>query len=695
MKPKSFLAKSIATLLAAGVTFPSALHALPQGAQVQAGAASFTRAGGALGIVTSDRAIINYSSFSIGTGESVNFIQPSALSITLNRVTDPNPSHIFGTLTSNGKIVLANPYGIYFENGSVVNVGGLIAGAGRIADSDFLAGRMNFSSLTGDVKNRGSIIAMDDVALYGAHVSNEGVITSQKGSVTLAAGSSVYVGEAGGNIFVGTAPAAIPKPRVISQPHVPKSGVAGASAPRPAVKNTGAITAPKATLVAGDMYGIAIAQSGSIVSSDITISGGKGGAVNVSGTLDASNRAPGAKGGTIKVRGDTIAVQNAALDASGNAGGGTIILDGGHNATTPTTVTSSANIIARGEGAGAKGGTVKMLGDHVGLFDNAVVDVSGDGGGGTALVGGDFHGAGPEQNASMTYVSPGATIRADAITTGNGGQIAIWSNDGTRFYGTISARGGAHSGDGGFVEVSGEHYLDFRGMVDTRAPKGHTGMLLLDPDDATIDNIGDSNLTNAVGIFTATIPLTPFKVTWLTLDGQLATTAATVQTVTGSITLAQPGTLTNGNSLTFQSGANITQNAGATLFRSAAGPVSFNAVGSVTLNDNITLKDSALNVNSATFSQAAGAISAGIITGGLVTINVSGASSQAAGAVIAGLGGLAKIGGGALTLSGANTYAGGTTISAGTLAVSGVGGKAGTGAIGVGGNTLDIINGAT
>ena len=109
MKPTFFLAKSIATLLATTITFTSALHALPQGEQVRAGTATFDRAGAALNIRTSDRAIIDYRSFSIGGGERVSFIQPSALSMTLNRVTDPNPSRIFGTLQSNGKIVLANP----------------------------------------------------------------------------------------------------------------------------------------------------------------------------------------------------------------------------------------------------------------------------------------------------------------------------------------------------------------------------------------------------------------------------------------------------------------------------------------------------------------------------------------------------------------------------------------------------------
>ena len=51
--------------------------------------------------------------------------------------------------------------------------------------------------------------------------------------------------------------------------------------------------------------------------------------------------------------------------------------------------------------------------------------------------------------------------------------------------GAISAKGGPTGGDGGFVEVSGEH-LSLTGDVDLSATNGVTGTLLLDPDNLTI-----------------------------------------------------------------------------------------------------------------------------------------------------------------------------------------------------------------
>ena len=83
-------------------------------------------------------------------------------------------------------------------------------------------------------------------------------------------------------------------------------------------------------------------------------------------------------------------------------------------------------------------------------------------------------------------VDANTTINASATGRGNGGKVVLWSDSQTTFAGTILARGGAESGDGGFVEVSSHQLLNYSGTTDTRAPKGKVGTLLLDPFDVSI-----------------------------------------------------------------------------------------------------------------------------------------------------------------------------------------------------------------
>ncbi|MCL6484644.1 MAG: filamentous hemagglutinin, partial [Janthinobacterium lividum] len=179
--------------------------------------------------------------------------------------------------------------------------------------------------------------------------------------------------------------------------------------------------------------------------------------------------------------------------------GGTIVLGAG----SAGTATNSGTLDA----AGATGGTVKVLGGAVTLAAGSLIDVSGAGGGGTALIGGNFLGAGPEQNAHTTTVQAGAAIKADAINTGNGGNVAVWSDKVTQFDGSITARGGSTAGSGGQVETSGKRLnISASASVNTSAPHGAAGNWLLDPDDIKIGN--GSIWGNSVGINVDTRVLT-------------------------------------------------------------------------------------------------------------------------------------------------------------------------------------------
>ena len=50
--------------------------------------------------------------------------------------------------------------------------------------------------------------------------------------------------------------------------------------------------------------------------------------------------------------------------------------------------------------------------------------------------------------------------------SGDGGQLVVWSDNTTEFYGSIFARGGKNSGNGGTVQICGVNSLINQGNVD-------------------------------------------------------------------------------------------------------------------------------------------------------------------------------------------------------------------------------------
>ncbi len=435
----------------------------PTGGSVVGGDQNGTITGTGTGVTTinqhGNRIIINWQNFSIGSGEITRFLQPSAHSWALNRVISGNPSLIYGSLQANGHVVVINQNGILVGAGGRIDTKGFFASTLDVKDSSFMKG--GTLTLSGDstasVRNEGTINALGgDVFLIANTVENSGTISAPQGTVGLAAGSSVRLVPAGNervSVLAGNA-----------------NGAAANG-----VLNSGTIEGASAELKAagGNIYALAINNEGAIRANSIVNEGGhvylraSGGNIQNSGTISAHN-----------------------ADGSG----GTVIMDGGHYEDLPSTVINSGTIEARGDAAGTKGGTVVMTGDHVGLFDHAVVDVSGDHGGGTALIGGDAHGGNPNvQNADRTYVDADAIIRADALSLGNGGKVVVWANDITRYFGSLSARGASEDGLGGFAEVSG-HTLGFNGTANLLGGHGTAGTLLLDPHNITIQTGGTDPL---------------------------------------------------------------------------------------------------------------------------------------------------------------------------------------------------------
>src|ERR1035437_6726395 len=100
-------------ILAAMAFQPAVALALPQGGQVSGGQAGIVTGSNQVTVnQSSQRAVIDWNSFNVGSNEAVRFNQPSASAIALNRIHDANPSQIDGQLTANGQVWLVHPQGI-------------------------------------------------------------------------------------------------------------------------------------------------------------------------------------------------------------------------------------------------------------------------------------------------------------------------------------------------------------------------------------------------------------------------------------------------------------------------------------------------------------------------------------------------------------------------------------------------------
>ncbi|MEI8298301.1 MAG: filamentous hemagglutinin family protein [Pseudomonadota bacterium] len=189
-----------------GVAGPSAL--------VSQGAASLVLGTRTATITqTTPTAVLNWQSFNISADGTVNFVQPTASSISVNRIFQGDASKIFGSLNSNGTVYLLNQNGFLFGKTAVVNVGGLLASSLNISADALRLGIGNASSVqaaafqpytdalgrplvSGDimVQNGATIDAAGgQVMLFAPNVENGGRISTPDGQTIIAAGQRVFL----------------------------------------------------------------------------------------------------------------------------------------------------------------------------------------------------------------------------------------------------------------------------------------------------------------------------------------------------------------------------------------------------------------------------------------------------------------------------------------------------------------------
>ncbi len=420
------------------------VFANPAGPNIQFGNINIQQHGDLLRIYQgTNQGVIEWNSFSIDQGQTVQFIQPGVNSATLNRVTGPSSSALNGQLLANGRVFLLNPNGILIGQSGMINVAGFTASTLDISDQNFLSGgdlayRGNSQAA---VVNLGTISAFDgDVFLVGAAVVNAGRITARRGTVGLAAGNDVLIAESGNErIFV--------------------KGASGGQKEN-GVLNKGTIEANIAELKSygGNHYGMAVRNEGRVAATSVSREGGQ-----------IFLRAGG--GSRVSTSGSLVAKK---ID-----GGGTVTVESGPGGVTEL----DGSIDVSGEAG--NGGSVAVLGEHVGVFKGGLIIADGETGGGSIYLGGGRRGQDPGfMNATDVTVAEGAQLSADAIGNGNGGEVIVFAENRLEFSGRVSAKGGTLSGDGGFVELSGKNEVVIPSLsrqIDLFSPNGMAGSLLIDP----------------------------------------------------------------------------------------------------------------------------------------------------------------------------------------------------------------------
>jgi filamentous hemagglutinin family protein len=283
----------------------------PSGGVITAGSGSIAQAG-ALTTITqaSPHLSLTWNSFNIPVQDTVDFVQPSASAIAVNRILDVNGTQILGHLNANGQVYLINLDGIVFGPGAEVNVGGLVASTLALDATDVPGNAQSFSAAfsgdgTGSVINNGTIHAASGgyVALLAQRVGNSGIVSAQLGTVALGAGSAATLK------FKGTHLVSMQIDQSVLASVADNGGLIRADGGQ-VLMSAGAEKALLASVV--NNTGVIEARTLDHQQGSIILRGGMvAGTVTVAGTLDAS--APdGGNGGAIQTSAAHVEIADSA-----------------------------------------------------------------------------------------------------------------------------------------------------------------------------------------------------------------------------------------------------------------------------------------------------------------------------------------------------------------------------------------------
>lgn len=292
--------------------------AAPSGGIVQQGEAQISIGTHTLIQQSSQGAEIHWDRFDIGAHESVTFQVPNSQAYTLNHIHDFKPSEIYGNLTSNGTVILANPNGIYFGAGSVVNVNSLVATTANVS----LEGHQLTLTPGGQpsaIEHWGDSTATQSLAFFAPRLEVGGSIDSANIELSNHSTGVITLLDSGIGFMVDDAIA-----DQLAQEGIHVSGELRASGGYIGLS----------TSAMDSLANTALNMDGLVSVSSITEDAGQvvlrsdRGTTWISGDIDASST--GGQGGEISIQGHQIGVVGqASVRADGATGGGTIDVGSG------------------------------------------------------------------------------------------------------------------------------------------------------------------------------------------------------------------------------------------------------------------------------------------------------------------------------------------------------------------------------
>ena len=446
---------------------------------------------------TTPRAVLDWSEIVLPADETLNFVQPNNLSITLNRSTATTtlPFQIDGTVNANGQVWILNPKGTIIGSTGSVNAAGFLATTASIDPDVFMAnsnGSFVFSGATeAAITNEGQINVPSGYAvLAGRNVENRNsgaLISASLGKIALGGGRDFTIDFAGNGLvsFLVADPAA--------------ATAAGATANfSNSVSNGGKIVADGGTILmtvrsAVDIIGNVINNEGIVQAQTVS---DKAGVI----TLDAGPN------GLITVGSSSV---GGIINASGGASsyGGKITL-----AASSIDINAASQLLANGGPAGVIGGST---GGTIILSANPENSQSSMQIAGTLKANGGVNGGNGgtiDIKAYSLNQTSSSTLQANAGSTGTGGKINLLANLGNsqpsmQIAGTLEADGGTFSGDGGTIDIQA-YSLNQTMTASARAKTAAMGLAgNINITSASIDVLGMTPLSLGDNNVAANVPL--------------------------------------------------------------------------------------------------------------------------------------------------------------------------------------------